>query len=208
MKQLSRAAPRWVVRMAAPAPHLRPLHLNQSVGGARAAAAGARGVGCSMRPGSRSRTGPPPRVPPAWRQRGSGQSTAARCAGTGRFAWPWQEAWRHRGEGGTRRGCGLVRNSDPGTPHPAPPTQPRTKQPRTAQHSPSAAPRRSGAHLFSHFVNSPIARPQRLTGEVQPVRGASAFHPPFAYLMSCGRSRFEAQRVCTSGPQHLESSVS
>lgn len=37
----------------------------------------------------------------------------------------------------------------------------------------------------AHFVNWPTARPQALTGELQPVRGSTAFHPSRANLTSC-----------------------
>lgn len=37
----------------------------------------------------------------------------------------------------------------------------------------------------THLATFPTARPQRLTGEAQPVRGGTAFHPSFAKLRSC-----------------------
>ena len=43
----------------------------------------------------------------------------------------------------------------------------------------------TGGGVHTHFVICPKARPQRLTGELQPVRGGTAFHPSFANLTSC-----------------------
>jgi hypothetical protein len=43
-----------------------------------------------------------------------------------------------------------------------------------------------------HFVNWPTARPHALTGELQPVRGATAFHPSRPNFTSCMAGRWRA----------------
>ena len=70
---------------------------------------------------------------------------------------------------------------------PAMPQQPASLAQRIWDHECETAYRSPPNNRPTHRVMLPTALPQRLTGEVQPVRGGCVRHPSRANLSSCGR---------------------